>query len=362
MSKTELDAQAENLLSITQVVELQDSLKKDTDFNKPEEELTPSQRANKAIYLALDQSLKEVMGNDQKDDLDRLRDELSAAAKLKKDFTELLYLGKEIEKSFVFQEAYLVNHFDRSSENIYKGQINAATDHVVDASSGMTDEQRVDEANSVLSFIDSYEGKVVTEITGKQEVLSALLPRFEKKFTDTDFELFEKEVEDGVFGEKSQAKFEYWLGLSKELLEVRAKAIEAVQLDLEMDRIVPKHVVNSRGDLSQNVSSSQLLLIGERMLKLASDADKEERSIAANKPRVAEELFGELESYLDIPSNGSSSNTLTEGSHTPDVVKSSMTGKWLVVIVLTIIALSGGIWTAIGVFLLGSIVINIVKS
>ena len=32
--------------------------------------------------------------------------------------------------------------------------------------------------------------------------------------------------------------------------------------------------------------------------------------------------------------------------------------KWAIVIVLSIIALSGGIWTAIGVFVLGTIIIN----
>lgn len=35
--------------------------------------------------------------------------------------------------------------------------------------------------------------------------------------------------------------------------------------------------------------------------------------------------------------------------------------KWIIVAVLSIIALSGGIWTAIGVFILGTIVINIIK-
>jgi len=36
--------------------------------------------------------------------------------------------------------------------------------------------------------------------------------------------------------------------------------------------------------------------------------------------------------------------------------------KWIIVIILSIIALSGGIWTAIGVFILGSIIISIINS
>lgn len=36
--------------------------------------------------------------------------------------------------------------------------------------------------------------------------------------------------------------------------------------------------------------------------------------------------------------------------------------KWIVLILLSIVALSWGIWTAIGVFILGAIMINLLKS
>jgi|GEM_PF-3651433 len=36
--------------------------------------------------------------------------------------------------------------------------------------------------------------------------------------------------------------------------------------------------------------------------------------------------------------------------------------KWIIVIILSIVALSWGIWTAIGVFILGSIIIGIINS
>ncbi len=36
--------------------------------------------------------------------------------------------------------------------------------------------------------------------------------------------------------------------------------------------------------------------------------------------------------------------------------------KWITVIILSIIALSGGVWTAIGVFILGSIIIGIISN
>ena len=35
--------------------------------------------------------------------------------------------------------------------------------------------------------------------------------------------------------------------------------------------------------------------------------------------------------------------------------------KWIIVIVLSIIALSGSVWTAIGVFILGIIIINLIS-
>ena len=36
--------------------------------------------------------------------------------------------------------------------------------------------------------------------------------------------------------------------------------------------------------------------------------------------------------------------------------------KWIIVIILSIVALSYGIWTAIGVFILGSIIVGILVS
>lgn len=36
--------------------------------------------------------------------------------------------------------------------------------------------------------------------------------------------------------------------------------------------------------------------------------------------------------------------------------------KWIIVIALSIIALSGGIWTAIGVFILGCIIIGVLNN
>lgn len=35
--------------------------------------------------------------------------------------------------------------------------------------------------------------------------------------------------------------------------------------------------------------------------------------------------------------------------------------KWVIVIILSIIALSGSVWTAIGVFILGTIIINLIS-
>ena len=83
------------------------------------------------------------------------------------------------------------------------------------------------------------------------------------------------------------------------------------------------------------------------------------------KTKEIEEARKEYSSYLFGSSENHSGTEIEQELLQPETVevpKKSNSGKWVVISILTIIALSGGVWTAIGVFLLAVIIIQVFNS
>jgi len=138
----------------------------------------------------------------------------------------------------------------------------------------------------------------------------------------------------------------------------RGKAISAVEEDLDIDEMLPKYVIQNQGDVTKNLSGMEMHTKGQRMVKLISEANEKEKELEEKRSKLSEQLFGKAESYLDIPKE-------TKKGEEPVALKAtgemSTKTKWFIVLGLSIVALSWGIWTAIGVFILGSIIIGILK-
>ena len=77
-------------------------------------------------------------------------------------------------------------------------------------------------------------------------------------------------------------------------------------------------------------------------------------------PQYEFEASSEILEHIDKLLNTKPAPPVAQDHKTTAGKHNSM--KWVTVIILSIIALSWGIWTAIGVFILGSIIINIFKT
>ncbi len=344
-----------NNISISDALIWQDNLKKEIDFDKLDSELTPEEVVKKAVYFAMDKELEKSVGSEMKKDIDDKRSKMEALSKFEDNLTKLIQIGKEIEKNFILQGAYLIVHFDKSEENHFKVVVDGMTTDVVNAKKSMSNTERVQFAQKILEIIKVYRGKVLSELQGKHEIISALITSLEKILSQAEFDLIGDEVGDKKNADSMKAQFSEWLALSKELIKNRKKATEAVEEDLEIEEILPKFVIQNNGDITQNISAVELKTRGDRMIRLVSQADAAEKEIEGKKSKISEDLFGKAETYMELPK---------EHETKEKSVSSSRMGtktKWLIVIALSVIALYWGIWTAIGVFILGVIIISLLS-
>lgn len=355
MTKNKIQSKNSNNILISDAITWQDNLKREIDFDKPGSELTSEEKVKKAFYFAMDKEIAKSLGPEMKKDIDKNRMKIEALSEFKNSLTKLVELGKEIERNFIWQNAYLVNHFDKSEENHFKCIVNGMTTDVINVNKSMSNDNRVQFAQKILEIIKVYREKVLNELQVKHEIILALILSFEKILNKADFDLFGKEAGDKKNADVMKAQLQEWFNLSKELIKNRKKATEAVEEDLKIDEILPQFVIQNNGDITKNLSAMELNTRGERMIKLISQADVTEKEIEEKRSKISEELFGGAETYMEFQKENETKEKSVSGSGM------GLKTKWFIVITMSIIALSWGIWTAIGVFIFGAIILSILS-
>lgn len=308
----------EGTISLSDVVALQESLKKDIDFDKPDDELTPDEFAKKALYSALDKTVEEKIGREAKENIDHHRETMEKLTTFKTNLNKLAELGREIEKMFVLQGAYIINHFDKTENNHYFLITRQLTDHALNENTST--EEKIAAAQKILEVINIYEEKVVGDLNAKQEIVDALLASFEKNFKETDFDVLGEQLEDKQQAKNMAKQFEKWLSLSKDLLKNRKKGIEALQEDLEIDQIVPRQLIENEGDTTKKFSGVEMTSKGDRMVRLVKESDEAEKKIDEERSQISIELFGKQDEYMDFGGKEDNSKQ-AKVSHNPLEVK-----------------------------------------
>lgn len=299
--KKSTEATRSDEIKIADVITIQDTLRKDIDFESPESELTPEQVAKKYVYMSMDKIVEEKLGIEVKKNIDDTRKQIESIFKLQTNFVKLVGIGKEIEKHFLVQCAYIINHFHKGKENHFRVVVDGMTNDAINKK--MSNSDRIEFANKILEIIRGYREKVLNEVTVQQVIISSLIPTFERILAATDFELYAKELGDTNNAQEMKLKYGDWVNLSKDLLKHRAMAIEAIGEQLEMDEILPKHLIKANGDATQNISATAMKTKGERMIELLNEADKAEKEIEDKRGKISEGLYGKPETYMDILSN-----------------------------------------------------------
>lgn len=301
-----LDNLGEGNMSLADIVAYQEILKKDFDSDKPDNELTPEQLAKKKMYFVIDKIIEEKIGPDEKKNLDGMRGRKDSVFKFQAGIDKLIEVGKEAERHFLWQSALLSNHFDHGKENYYYVVTRRMTDELVN--SEMPNAERLELAKKILGTIKVYREKLVSELKGRQEIITALVASFENNLNQVNFDSYIKILEGDSEGtHKLESQMIEWMSLSKGLLKFRNMAIEAVVEDVDTDEILPKHVIQSEGDVKKKVSGIDMVNKGERVVRLTQEASKAEKEIGEKREKAAEELFGKMDTYINFPKEDTNS-------------------------------------------------------
>lgn len=284
-------------MSISDLVVMQDDLKRKIDFTIPDEDLTDEMRVNKILYTTIDKTIEDSLWKEKKQEIDNARKQLEEMQKFKNMIEEISSLWKEIEKNFVYQNAYLVNHFDKSDENKYKLVVDHLTTELANAWNKLSNWEALEKANKILEFVDFYREKAVKELVKKRWIISALLKAFRQKLKEVNFNAFSQINETESKLMKSQ--FQEWLKLSEMLAEWREKATEAVIESLEIDELIPKMVIENNGDLTRSSSGTKLITLWKNRAALLDEANKIEEQVEQKRAALTEDLYWKPENYLD---------------------------------------------------------------
>ncbi len=345
-------------MTIEDALRIQDDLKRDIDFNKPDSELTEDERIKKILFNAFDNTLEEQIGKDKKAEIDKLKSSSELFEKSSNNINNLIEVGRKTEESMFMLSSFLRVHFDKGEKNTFKNTINNATTDIVNPESNLSKGKRMDTAEQILSSLNGYRQINVKEISSRLEIIPSFLETMKRIIGKTNWEkLDEMSKEEEVGYVQMRDVFLEWIELSEIEIKSHIKGFEALKLDINMDELIPKYIIENRGDISMSIKSNEIFVLGNRVTSLIKQANEEINEISDKKTALSEWLFGKPESYMEIMKNVTPSNNTDE-----NLPKSSSKKiKWLVLFILTCIALFGGVWTAIGVFVLGFIAIGLLS-
>jgi hypothetical protein len=280
-------------MSVEESIELREYIRKRTDLEKPDEKLTPEQRAWKMVFVSLDEQIGKSLGKDEKQRLDGLRLEMDKLDLVSQNVDKLLHLGRQIEEQLIRQRTYVDIHFDTNDNNYRKNEERLAAFMLAEST---PKEKSVEIARSILKMAETYKQFMVKGIFDYQDKIRASLHEFVSMFEHTPFTVAGGDERVS----KLQNLFGEWLSLTESVHKERLKVITAVRNLVELDTIIPNHIIKHNGDKTAAMDAEDFKRRGETALVLIKDARSKENEIEKKRVPVSVKVFGEPDSYIKV--------------------------------------------------------------
>ena|SRR3989344_5489928 len=222
-------------MTMKDLYELKLYAKKRTDIEKSDDELSPDQIVWKALYGSIEKMLIENMKPDEKENLDKLQNEMDSLGELSDSASRIMPLGQEIETEIIMQRAALTVYFDKGPENNYKAVVDGITTDLVDPKK-WSPAERVEKAQVVLKIIDvNREHLYKKQLVERHETIHRKLRDFEKLYRDIDSAMSKNQnvLENDPSLAKLLKTTKEWLHFTKDLYASRTRAISAVKNSIE---------------------------------------------------------------------------------------------------------------------------------
>lgn len=278
-------------MTIEEAIEIREYIKKRTDFEKPDENLTPEQKAWKHLFYSLDDELTKSLGKDDKENLDKLRLQMDQLDLLSKNVDQLFLMGRQIEELLIHQNTYLGVHFggNRYTENEEK----MAADMLAEST---PKPRRIEIARDILKMIDQYKQLMLKTLFDDQNNVYDLLTRFSVVYRQTPFS--EANGDERIV--KIEKLYGEWLTLTEGVHKARLNAITGVRNLLDLDAFIPNHIIKHNGDTSVNISTEEFTTEYAAAEVLLKEGHSKEQEIAERRTALSLEAFGNPDSYIKV--------------------------------------------------------------
>lgn len=335
-----------NNMSFAEIESIRDYAKKRTNLRESSDALNAEQRAWKTIYDAVSNQMEKTYGKENINQIDEQKTELESLELAKQEMEKQMGLGREIETLFIQQGAGLIVHWQKN-ENNYAKALEVMTNKMIKDQS-LDNADRLKLANEILTLSEKYQSYLIKDLFEQHDKIYELLTHYQN--------FSEKPLWKLAGGEKMNA----WIKLSWELYKNRTAAITAVKNHVETDKALPNLIIKNKGDASVKLTEDEVEEFTEKIASygvLIGIASKKEDEISKERDPLSEHLLGKVNEYMKSEDKG----MLNKENQATVQEKIGKKMKWGIVITLSIIALSWGISTAIGVFILGMIIINVLS-
>jgi len=293
-------------MSIRETIDMREYVKKKTDLEKPDEQLTHTQKAWKLLYGGLSTELAKSMGKDELEKLDKLRCQLEQRDAIQQNVEQLFQLGRQIEEYLLIQYTYLNVHFESDNKYIMNEKILSE----IMLAESTTNQRRVETAKSILDMIDKYKVLMLKRLFDGQEKLYGLLTEFSSIYKQTPFAVADND--EGI--SKIKTLYGEWLSLTEELHKERLKGITGVRNLVELDALIPEHIIKNNGDKTVNLPSEEFAQKCAAATILLQEGSSKEKEIAKKRTPISIEVFGEPDSYIKVQQGNTQQGSEESGS------------------------------------------------
>lgn len=278
-------------MNIKDAIELREYIRKRTDIEKADENLTPEQKAWKILFYSMDEELSKKFGKDEKDKIDSALLELTKLDLLSQNLDNLFLMGRQIEELLIRQQSYLDVHFggNRYRENEEK----MAADMLAEST---PNPRRIEIANEILQMVDQYKELMLKPLFDNQNKIYELLSQFSSVYKQMPFAV--ANGDERIL--KAEKLYGEWLSLTEELYNERLKVITAVRNLVELDALIPNHIIKHNGDSTVKIPTEELAPKFAAAEVLLKEGHSKEQEITEKRAALSLEAFGHPDSYINI--------------------------------------------------------------
>ncbi len=282
-------------MTVEKTIEVREYIRKRTDLEESDEKLTPDQKAWKQLFYILDEELTKSLGKDEKGKLDNLRLQMDQCGLVLQNVDKLFLMGRQIEESLIHQRSYLDVHFggNRYRENEEK----MAADMLAKSA---PNPKRIEIARNILQIVDTYKQFMLKPLFDDQNKTYELLSQFRSLYMQTPFVVGNRDERVS----KLETLYSEWLSLTEKVHAERLKAITAVRNTVELDALVPNHIIKHNGDITVNIPSEELAYMLAAAEVLLKEGLSKEQEIAKRRTPISVEAFGDPDSYIESKQDG----------------------------------------------------------